>query len=404
MSDVAVTYNPFDPTFVENPYPHYRAIREADPVHQSPFGVWMLFGYDDVLRFLRDPELSVEERHAHPTSLTAIAEDVLGSDVERISYAMLNRDPPDHTRLRKLVSKAFTPRVIEGLRPRVRQLVDESLARAAASGGLELIADYAFPLPFTVISELLGMPETETESLREWSGLLVRTLEPVVDPDTLKAITAAGASMSGLVSEAIAWKRRRPGDDLLSALIAAEEQGDSLSDAELSDQVTLLYIAGHETTVNLIGNGVLALLRDRRQLARLRDDPSLDANAVEELLRFDSPVQMSRRITRRDVEVGGKTIEAGAFVALVAASANRDPTHWGDDAEALDVGRDGASAHVSFGGGHHYCLGAALGRLEAQVAIGELVRRFPQLDVAGEPEWNGRINLRGLARLPLTVS
>ena len=403
MSETTVAYNPFEPGFADDPYPQYRAVREADPVHQSPLGVWVLFRYDDVLGFLRDPELSVEDRNAHPTMLTQLAESVIGEESERGNFAMLNRDPPDHTRLRRLVSKAFTPRMVESLRPRVQQLVDEALDRAAEAGELEVMGDFAFPLPFTVISEMLGMPDTDARQLREWSGTLVRTLEPVVDTALLQAIAEAGTHMRELMSEAITWKRKEPADDLLSALIAAEEHGDVLSDDELIEQVTLLYLAGHETTVNLIGNGVLALATHDEQRRRLRDEPELIGNAVEELLRYDSPVQMSRRITLRDVELDGKTIEQGAFVALVLASANRDAARWGDTAEDLDLGREGAHGHLSFGGGPHYCLGAALARLEGQVAIGSLVARFPTMRLAGEPAWNGRLNLRGLDRLPVTV-
>jgi cytochrome P450 len=404
MTDATTLYNPFEPGFTDDPYPQYESLRDTDPVHQSPLGLWILFGYDDVLRFLRDPDLSVEERFANPGPLTELAKEVIGDEAERGIYAMLNRDPPDHTRLRRLVSKAFTPRMIDGLAPRIRHLVDDALDSVAERGESEIIGDLAFPLPFQVITELLGMPETDTENLREWSGLLVRTLEPVLDADTLRAIAVAGRSMTDLIKEAIAWKRRNLSDDLLSGLIAAEENGDVLSEDELADQVMLLYIAGHETTVNLIGNGTLALLRDRAQLGMLQEDPDLTVNTVEELLRFDSPVQMSRRITLREVEVGGKTIESGAFVVLVLASANRDPRHWGENADSVDVTRADAKGHLSFGGGHHLCLGAALARLEAQLAIGELVRRFPRIELAGEPRWNGRINLRGLSDLTVQTS
>lgn len=404
MTDTTTLYNPFEPGFTDDPYPQYKSLRDADPVHQSPFGLWVLFGHDDVLRFLRDSDLSVEERFANPGPLTELAKEVIGDEAQRGSYAMLNRDPPDHTRLRRLVSKAFTPRMIDGLTPRIRQLVDDALDSIAERGEAEIIGDLAFPLPFQVITELLGMPETDIEQLREWSGLLVRTLEPVLDADTLRAIAVAGSSMTDLIKEAIAWKRRNLGDDLLSGLIAAEENGDVLSEDELADQVMLLYIAGHETTVNLIGNGTLALLRDRAQLGLLHENPELAANAVEELLRFDSPVQMSRRITLREVEVAGKTIEAGAFVVVVLASANRDPQRWGENADRVDVTRADAKGHLSSGGGHHLCLGAALARLEAQLAIGGLMRRFPHIELAGEPSWNGRINLRGLSDLPVHTS
>jgi cytochrome P450 len=396
-------FNPFGPGFTDDPYPHYRELREGDPVHQSPLGIWLLFRYDDVLRFLRDHELSADAANARPTPLDELAAEVLGDRAERGSRAMLNLDPPDHTRLRRLVSKAFTPRMIDSLRPRLQELVDEALDRAAEGGGMDLIADLAFPLPFAVISEMLGTPDVDHDQLRRWSGALVRTLEPVADVTQLQAIAEASDGMRGLLTEIIAWKRQAPADDLLSALIAAEDQGDVLSDEELLDQVMLLYIAGHETTVNLIGNGTLALLGHPDQLERLRSDDSIAGGAIEELLRFDSPVQMSRRITRRDVEVDGQKIEAGTFVVVVLGSANRDRAHWGDTADELDLTRHAAGEHLSFGGGVHHCLGAALARLEARVAITALVRRFPRIEQAGDPVWNGRINLRGLDRLPVAV-
>src|SRR5436305_11353718 len=296
MTDAAaVAYNPFEPGFAENPYDQYRGMRQHEPVHESPFGIWLLFRYDDVLRFLRDPSLSVEEARAKPTVLDQFADEVLGTDrdLDLGTRAMLNRDPPDHTRLRKLVSKAFTPRRIESLRPRVQELVDASLDRAAEAGEMELISDYAFALPFAVISEMLGMPPTDSDKLREWSGILVRSLEPIVDPALMLAIRDTGEKMRALITDVIKWKREHLSDDLLSGLIASEENGDMLSDEELLEQVMLLYIAGHETTVNLIGNGTLALLRNRDQLAKLRADRPLDASPVEELLRYDPPARMS---------------------------------------------------------------------------------------------------------------
>lgn len=403
---MTVTFNPFDPGFAANPYPHWAELREQDPVHETPLGLWLLLRYEDAQRFVRDPALSVEDVNATPNPLFDAVRQAAGLPVDGPrpgDLAMLNRDAPDHTRLRKLVSKAFTARRIEELRPLIQQLVDDALDRAEAAGEIEVVGDLAFPLPFEVISHMMGMPATDTDQLREWSGTLVRSLEPVVDPEVLKAIAAASDNMRALIGDAIAWKRKEPADDLLSALIAAEEQGDVLSDEELVEQVILLYVAGHETTVNLIGNGTLALLRHPDQLARLAAAPTLTANAVEELLRFDPPVQLTRRITLTDVEVGGKTIPKGAFVGLVIASANRDRERWGETADTVDITRDGAGHHLAFGGGIHHCLGAALARMEAQAAIGSLVQRFPSMVLAGDPEWNGRINLRGMDRLPVRL-
>ncbi|HJR18647.1 MAG TPA: cytochrome P450 [Actinomycetota bacterium] len=405
MAETTVSYNPFEPGFIEDPYAEYAKMRREDPIHRSPLGFWVLFGYEDITRFLKDPTLSVEDRNATPTALDQMVMEILADRAEsdRGARSMLSRDPPDHTRLRKLVTKAFTPRVIQNLRPRIQELVDEMLDEARERRGMDVISDFAFPLPFIVISEMLGVPAKDGQKLREWSGMIVRSLEPIVDPDTVRRIVDASDKMFDHVSDLIAWKRKEPGDDLLSALIAAEEHGDVLSDDELVEQVVLLYIAGHETTVNLVGNGVLALLRNRDEMTRMRKDPALSPGAVEEMLRYDSPVQMTRRITLTDVEIGGKTIEKGAFCALVLAAANRDPDHFGLDAEMLDIGREQAHQHLSFGGGAHYCLGAALARLEGEVAIGSLVNRFPDIDFAGEPAYNGRLNLRGLETFPVSL-
>jgi cytochrome P450 len=404
MTEPVPVYNPFAPGFAENPYPQYAALRDGDPIHQNAFGVWMVSRYRDVRALLRDPALSVEDRHMHPTPLTEIAAEAMGDAADMGSRSMLNLDPPAHTRLRRLVSKAFTPRTVERLRGRVEQLVDGRLDAAAREGGLELMDGMAFPLPFAVISELLGMPATDTAELRRLSGLVVRSLEPVADVETLQAIAAAARQLQVLITDAIEWKRQRLGDDLLSALISAEDEEGALTEDELAEQVSLLYLAGHETTVNLIGNAVLALLHHPDQLQLLRLDPGLDGAAVDEFLRFDSPVQMSRRIPLTELRIGAKAIEPGAFIVLGLASANRDPRKWGPNADRLDLRRAGAAEHLSFGGGHHHCLGAALARLEGQVAVGRLVRRFGQIELTAEPAYNGRLNLRGLAHLPLAVA
>lgn len=405
-----VFYNPFDPGYAADPYPQFAALREADPVHESPAGPWILFRYHDVLRLLRDPSLSVQDDRARRGGPRAdLFEQVLAEgdhDPDRRhrgERAMLNVDPPDHTRLRRLVSKAFTPRMIEGLRPLIERLVDDALDRVAPTGHMDVIADLAFPLPFTVISELLGMPDGDRDAVRDWSHAIVKTLDPVITEDEVREAFEASDAMTDHITGVLAWKRDQPADDLLTALIRAEEDGDRLSPAELRDQVVLLFIAGHETTVNLIGNGTLGLLRHRGQLERWRDDPSLDANAVDELLRYDAPVQFSRRITVAPLDVGERTIPAGIFVLAGLASSNRDPDFWGPTVDDLDLGRETAGQHVSFGSGSHFCLGAALARLEGQVAMGRLIRRFNDLDLADPgPEWNGRINLRGLDRLPIT--
>ena len=405
MTDVSPRFfNPLQPGYTEDPYPHFAEMREHDPVHLTLLNQWLLFRYDDVSRILRDPSMSVSDDkiEVFDEKRLAMFEAAAGAEFER-STSMLNADPPDHTRLRRLVSKAFTPSSIEALRPRVQQLVDAMLDPMAERGTGDVVTELAFPLPFDVISEMLGMPDADKEQIAAWSGTVVKTLDPIISDDEIVAAIEGSRAMEAHIDQVIAWKRDHPADDLLSALIAAEEDGDRLSSIELRDQVVLLFIAGHETTVNLIGTGIYELLGHPDQLTMLRDDPSLDANAVDELLRFVSPVQLSRRVVRQDITIRDKTIPKGMFVLTGLASANRDPDKWGPTAGDLDIRRDGAAQHVSFGSGIHYCLGASLARLEAQVAIGTFVRRFPNARLAAEPEWNGRINLRGLEHLPVAV-
>jgi cytochrome P450 len=305
--------------------------------------------------------------------------------------------------LRRLVSQAFTPRTVEALTPVVTSLVEDALEEIAGAGEVNLIDALAFPLPFAVISHMLGMPETDVQRLRELSHLIVRSLEPVPDEAVLREIIAADFEMADRTAEAIAWKREHPADDLLTALINADDAGDVLSDDELIAQVVLLYVAGHETTVNLIGNGTLALLRHPDQLALWRGRPDLDENAVEELLRYDSPVQMSRRITLTDHAIGDRVVPSGSLILANLGSANRDEAQFGPDAGVVRLDRTNARSHISFGAGVHHCLGAALARLEGRIALSSLIRRFPDLSLVGEPTWNGRINLRGLTSLPVSV-
>jgi cytochrome P450 len=373
-------------------------------VHQSPLGVWILFRHEDVNRVLRDPSMSVEFDNAAPTAMMAsLVDDVPGARRDRRSTAILNLDPPDHTRLRRLVQGTFTPKMVEALRPRVQALVDDALDDMAASGGVavDVIDRLAFPLPFTVISELLGMPNNaeEREQLRSWAHAIAKTLDPILSPDDVRAAVDAAEHMRAYIESVVEWKRANPADDLLSALVSV------LDGEELFDQVELLFIAGHETTVNLIGNGVHALLTPAHAAQRRRvvDDPSLVPGMVEEVLRWDSPVQFSRRITLDDMAIDGHDIEKGTFVMTCLASSNRDESHWGGDAASFDVARDGAGLHASFGSGIHHCLGAALARLEGQVALGTFARRFPTATLADGAARNNRIVLRGFDRLPVSL-
>ncbi len=396
-------FNPMEPGFTDDPYPHYRQLRELDPVHEHPLGFWFLTRHEDVSALLR-AGLSVEvNKLADGVIREQYAELTDNNEYSVLNYSMLDRDPPDHTRLRSLVTKVFTPRSIAALEPKVTALVDEALDRVAEAKQANLVEELAFPLPFAVISEMLGMPPTDHARVRELSGMLVLSLEVVVEQETLAMIGHASRELVEIIRGVIAWKRTNPAEDLLTALIAAEHDGQVLSDDELVAQVVLLYVAGHETTVNLIANGVVALLRNPDQLALLRSRPDLAGNAVEEFLRFDSPVQQTRRITLAPHSVAGKEIPAGIFVVACLAAANRDDRFFGDDAEQLRIDRADAHRHVSFGAGPHHCLGAALARLEGRVAIERLVQRFPALAFDGDVVWNNRINLRGAASVPVTV-
>ncbi len=405
---LATGLNPFVPGFFDDPYQQYRQLRETDPVHHSPLGLWFLSRWEDCHKVLRLPGTSVDERNS-----TMIRREELQAAFEerggRRSKSILSTDPPDHTRIRKLVSKAFTPRTVARLEARVAEVADQRLAAAAAvsadAGSVDLIETLAFPLPFQVIHEMLGMPDSvEADVLRGLSQTVTQSLDPVLAAVNADEIAEAGEQLFGLVAEAIRWKRDHLSDDLLSALVLAEEEGATLSDEELRDNVTLLYLAGHETTVNLIGNGLLALLRHPDQAAVLRSDPSLDAGALEELLRYDSPVQFSRRIAIEPFEVAGQTVEVGEIVMTGLGAANRDPAKFGPTAEQLDVTRADAHHHISFGSGVHHCLGAALARLEGRTTIPRVLRRFPSAELAtDEIEWNGRIVLRGVKALPVTL-
>ncbi|MBI5089907.1 MAG: cytochrome P450 [Actinobacteria bacterium] len=403
----AVTFNPFDPAFRADPYPFYDRLRSSDPVHMTPFGFTVLTRYHDVARALRGSEFSrdIDAHSADPTDPVRKARrDRFRARREsgRSAKTILNLDPPDHTRLRRLVTLAFTPSAIERLRPRIQQLVDDVLDRAEGAGEIELVDELAFTVPFQVISDLLDLPTERSDEVREWSQWLTAALEPTADEATLDRPEAAGSHMAEYLREVIGHRRRHLGDDLLSGLLVAEEAGDRLSTAELLAFVTLLYVAGHETTVNLIGNGTLALLRHPHELRRWVADPSIETNAIDELLRYDGPVQQTVRVPLEDVRFGDVEVAAGTTVMTVLGAANHDPEVF-DEPHRLRLDRPNAGRHLAFAAGVHYCLGASLAKLEATVAIGTLIRRFPDVHLAGEPSWRDRLTIRGVGRLPLSL-
>ena len=389
-------FNPLIPQFRCDPYPTYRWYREEDPVHWNGLpdrpgaGTWYLFRYDDVLAALTNGSLGKTNNPLAPGPLGTM-----------LAQWMLLRNPPDHTRLRALVSSAFTPHVVDRLRPAIQGIADVLLDEVQSQGEMDVILHYASALPLIVIAELLGVPRRDRARLRKWSI----DLSVIVDLNaTREGVAKATQSMMELTEylRGIAGERRaNPQEDLITALIAAEEDGETLTQDELLAMCVLLLGAGHETSVNLIGNGTLALLQHPDQLARLRDDPSVAESAVEELLRYDSSVQMVFREALEDLDIGGKTIRKGEAVTMLLGSANRDPAQFLDP-DRLDLTRS-RKRHGAFGMGIHFCLGAPLAGLEAQIAFQTLLRRMPHLQLRPGPlHWGEGIVFHGLEHLPVT--
>ena len=396
-----VEFNPFVPEFRENPYRFYHQLRQADPVHWSDnFNFWVLTRYADCVSLLRHSQGSANPRdwEHYNDYVEALGGEGAAADMEQ--KWMLLRNPPDHTRLRKLVTKAFTPRVVEGMRPHIQQIVDDLLDRVAAQDGFDIIRDLAFPLPVIVIAELIGVPIEDRDQFKEWAGTLARSLDPVVTPEIVQAANSATESFVAYFTRLIAERRTRPQQDMLSALIAVEEAGDRLTEDELLSNTILLFAAGHETTMNLIGNGMLALFRHPDQLAKLKADPSLIRTAVEEFLRYDGSVQITARVALQDLEIGGKQIHKSQQTLILLGAANHDPAQFANP-DRLDIARQD-NPHITFSHGIHHCLGAPLARVEAQIAVQTLLRRMPRLRLATDAvEWREMVTLRGLRALPV---
>jgi hypothetical protein len=371
--------NPLDPSFRDDPYPALRRLRETDPVNAAPFGLWRLLRYADIVRLLREANAGV--RLSDGTLPPVPGQDIPGAGLR--GGFMLQQDAPAHTRLRRLVSKAFTPRAVEALRPKMQSIVDACLDAVAKSGEMDVIKDLALPVPSTVICEMLGVPLADRERFTLWTAEATHGLAAVLSPPAVVERAAnASLSLAGYFQSLIAERRKDLKDDILSAMIRAEEEGDRLTADELLVQAIGLLIAGFETTIGLIGNGVRALLRHPDQLARLRAEPALLPSAVEECLRFEGPIVLTVRILHEDTEFGGKVIPKNATIFAMLASANRDPERF-PDPDRFDIGRT-PNEHLAFGGGEHFCLGAHLARLEAQLAIGGLVNRFRDLALVSE--------------------
>jgi cytochrome P450 len=395
MPDPDLDVDFFSPEVRGDPWPHYARLREAEPVHRRPSGDWFLTRYADCQGVLADPRCSSNPAHEATPSEGSPARQA-GSNL------LLFLDPPDHTRLRKLVSKAFTPRRVEALRPRITELVDSLLDEVAGERTFDVLNALGYPLPVIVICELMGVPAGDRDDLKEWSTAASRLLDPDVEGDTLEHGLLGAMGLAGYFDQLFEERRRSPRDDLVSGLVAAEEEGDRLTADELRAITVLLFIAGHETTMNLIGNGTYALLQNPDQLALVRDDPGVARPAMEELLRYDGPVHVTARVPLEDIEVGGTPIPAGQRMVVALGAANRDPAQF-PDPDRLDVTRDD-NRHLTFSHGIHFCLGASLARIEGQVAIPRLLQRFPDLELAAEPTYREHLVLRGLTELQVSTT
>jgi len=396
-------FNPFLPEFRRDPYPAYRRLRETHPVYFSPaLRGYVLTRHRDVVAVLSDARFSVNRLQANVFRKLNPFGSLRPDFAEAILRNLLMLDAPDHTRLRKLVVKAFTPRVVERLRGRVEVLVDELLDAVEARGEMDLIRDFASPLPVIVIAEMLGIPTEDRGDLKVWSDDLATLLDPLQAENGLAGAESAYGQIAAYMSPIFAARRQEPRDDLISGLVGARDGSDALRDAELLSLCMLILAAGHETTTSLIGNAVLALLQHPEQRRRLVEEPALMRRAVEEFLRYDSPVQLTDRVATEELEIDGKRVRKGELVGVILGAANRDPEVFRDP-DRLDFDRPDV-AHVAFGQGAHFCLGAQLARLEAEIALGKLMQRFPRFDGPREPpSRKTSIVLRGPTSLPLQL-
>ena len=380
---------------IANPYPSYHQLRTEDPVHwNEQVGAWTLTRYSDVVEALRDRRMSADRISAYSRRIPEAMQEKMAPIMRIFSNTMLLSDPPNHTRLRSLANKAFTPRVVENIRSHIQDIVNQSLDGVESAGRMDIISDLAYPLPVRMICEMLGVAPEDRDQFKKWTDDLavflgdVRRAAEHVEVAQLSALDMIDY-LRGIIREC----RQNPRDDLISALVAAEEQGDVFSEEELYSMFVLLQIGGHETTTNLIGNGLLALLQNPDQLQKLKDNPTLMGTAIEELLRYHSPIQMTARIAMEDLEIGGQQISQGQFISTYLAAANRDPAQFADP-DRLDITRQ-ENRHLAFALGPHFCLGAALARMEGQIAINTVLVRLPHLQL--EPPLSPATRLEDLS-------
>ncbi len=395
-----VGFRPHDLGFIADPYPVYTELRARGRIHHNPdTNQWIVPHFEDVNALLRDRRFGRTHLHLATHAEMGRPDDptYTGPFWHLIRNGILDMEPPDHTRVRRLVAKAFTPRRVEELRPTVRRLTDGLVDEVLGAGEVDLIAAVAEPLPVTVIAELLGIPESDRRHLRPWSAEICRMYELNPTEEDGRAASAAAVEFSEYLRGLIRERRRRPTEDLIGGLVEVIDEGDRLTEDEMIGTCVLLLNAGHEATVNMTGNGWWALFRHPDQLARLREDHSLVPGAVEELMRYDTPLQMFERWVLEDVEIHGVPVTRGQELALLFGSANRDPAAF-ERPDDLDLGRD-PNPHMTFGAGIHFCLGAPLGRVELETSFGTLLRRAPRMELVREPEWKPNYIIRGLKEL-----
>ena len=403
-----IQFNPFLPEFRTNPYLMYHRLRSENPINRSSFGGdWVVTRYQDVKTILRDRRVSSHDR---PNSIAQKSKYLqnqgknLNALAEASNKFLFYTNPPSHTRLRRLVSQAFSPIAIERMRPQIQTIVDGYLKKARNQGKIDIIADFAEPLPVQVIARMLGIPPNDArDRVHQWAQILSRILDSLVSLEEYEAMNKAIEEFQDYLRDLIAQREKDPQDDLISYLIAARDDNDKLSQYEVLSTCIVLFMAGEETTINTIGNGMLALLHHPEQMEKLKKEPEIIQMAVEEILRYDSPVQITSRLASETLEIGGHTIEKGERILLFLGAANRDPAQF-PDPDRFDILRQ-ENQHLAFGDGIHRCLGAALARLQAEIAIISLVQQLPNLELASDKlEWRKNMVLRGVRTCPVKFS
>ena len=403
-----IQFNPFLPEFRVNPYPTYHRLRSENPIYKSSFGGdWVLTRYEDVKTILRERRVYSDDR---PKSLQEKSkylqyrDENLQALVDASNKFLFFMNPPDHTRLRRLVSKAFSPVVIERMRSQIQTIVDEFLDKVLSIGKIDIIGDLAEPLPVKIIARILGVPPHDAQDkLHQWASILSRILDPLISLEEYEVMNKAILEFQEYFRNLISQRAKEPQDDLISYLITTRDENEKLSEEEVLSTCMLLFVTGEETTVHTIGNGMLALLHYPGQMEKLKQEPQIIQTAVEEILRYDSPVQMTARIASDKLEIDNQTIQKGEKILLCLGGANRDPAQF-PNPDQFDILRQ-ENNHLAFGDGIHRCLGAALARTEAEIAINSLVQQLPNLKLASDKlEWRKNIVLRGLKALPVTFS